>query len=268
LATAGWIPQQNHLVGLRLALARGLRMDETPYIESIFNYCNRRCERCSFTERCVLFRDLRDYEQRPDHGPLEQVHDNFQKCFRLLEQWCEREGIDFEALQREAHSEEAEAQLKRVENEVRADPLQKLATAYTHAALKLVDGLSAARALGRWPPDVDAAVETIGWYAGMIGAKIHRALHGFADRSEVVEEDVVQNDSNGTAKLVRIIVAESKAAWRVVMQAGKAPENSPLEELVVLLDRIDAGLHERFPRAMEFMRPGFDEPIKVNVSSD
>jgi len=247
-------------------------MDKTPYIEGIFNYCNRRCELCAFTERCGLFRDLRAYEQRhPDRGPLEQVHDNFQECFRLLEQWCKREGIDFEALQREAQSEEAEAQMKRAESEVHGDPLQKLATAYTLAASKLVDGLSAARTLRRWPPDVDAAVETIGWYAGMIGAKVHRALHGFADRSEEpgdAVEDVVQNDWNGTAKVARLIVGESKDAWRIVMQGGNAPEDSPLKELVDLLDRIDVALEERFPRAMDFLRPGFDEPLSASVLNE
>jgi hypothetical protein len=245
-------------------------MDKTRFIESIFNYCNRRCELCAFTERCGLFHDLRDYERRhPERGPLEQAHDNFQECFRLLEQWCEREGIDFESLQRDAHSEDFEAQMNRVESEVRADPLQRLATGYTHAALKLVDGLSAARALRRWPPEVDAAVETIGWYAGMVGAKVYRALHGFADRSDAwEEEDVVQNDWNGTAKLARLIVTESKDAWRVVMEAGEAAPESPLTELVALLDRIDAGLADRFPRAMEFLRPGFDDAFAVNASKE
>jgi hypothetical protein len=244
-------------------------MDKTFFIESIFNYCNRRCEHCAFTERCALFHDLSEYERRhPDGGPLKQAGDDFQECFRLLEQWCEREGIDFEALQRDANSEDAEAQIHRVESEVRADPLQKLATAYTHAALKLVDGLSAARALRRWPPKVDAAVETIGWYAGMVGAKVYRALHGFADRSEAWEEDVVQNDWNGTAKLARLIVAESKDAWQVLMQAGKAPADSPLTELIDLLDGIDAGLAGRFPRAMAFRRPGFDEPCIASLTKD
>jgi hypothetical protein len=241
-------------------------MADALFIDSIFNYCNRRCELCAFTERCRLFSDLREYEQRhPDRGPIEQARDNFQECFRLLELWCEREGIDFEAIQRDANSEEAEAEMNRVKNVVRADPLQKLATAYTHAALKLVDGLSAAGALRRWPPDVDAAVETIGWYAGMVGAKVYRALHGFVDRSEIFEEDVVQKDWNGSAKIARLIIAESKDAWRVVMEAGEAAVDSPLTELVGLLDRIDAGLDERFPRAMEFVRPGFDEPFLVSL---
>lgn len=243
-------------------------MDHTHFVESIFNYCNRRCEQCAFTERCRLFNDLRTYDERhSDRGPLEQVHDNFQECFRLLEQWCDREGIDFDASRRKAHSEEAVAQINRVEHEVRSDPLQKLATAYTHAALKLVDGLSTARALRRWPTEVDGALETIGWYAGMVGAKVYRALHGHAERSEMPEEDVVQNDCNGTAKLARLIVAESKDAWNVVLKAGEASANSPLNELAGLLDRIDAGLAERFPRAMEFLRPGFDEPSTIGATN-
>jgi hypothetical protein len=81
----------------------------------------------------------------------------------------------------------------------------------------------------------------------------------------MLEEDVVQNDWNGTAKLARLIVAESKDAWQVVLKAGEASANSPLNELVELLDRIDAGLAERFPRAMDFLRPGFDEPSTIGA---
>jgi hypothetical protein len=60
-------------------------------------------------------------------------------------------------------------------------------------------------------------------------------------------------------------VAESLDAWRVVMEAGNAAADSPLTELVKLLSRIDDGLAERFPRAMEFLRPGFDEPCGSGV---
>jgi hypothetical protein len=244
-------------------------MDEPHFIESIFNYCNRRCEHCAFTERCGLFNDLRGYEHRHlDRSPSEHTRDEFQKCFRLLEQWCEREGLDFEGLERDARSEEADARMDGVERAVRADPIQRLATAYTHATFRLLDGLSAARALRSWPSEVDAAVETIGWYAGMVGAKVHRALYGFAERDELPEEDLVQNDWNGSAKLARLIVSESKDAWDVVLTAGEAPADSPLTELVGLLDGIDAGLAERFPRAMEFLRPGFDEPSTATATNN
>jgi hypothetical protein len=237
--------------------------DDCRIIESIFNYCDRRCERCMFTEGCTLFKDLRKYERQhhPDRGPFEQVRDHFQDVFRLLEQWCEREGIDFDELQREAFSDQSDGTVERRHASVRADPLQRIATAYTHAALKLVDALAAARTLRAWPPGVAEAIDTIAWHAGLVSSKTYRALVGFAERDDPPEEDdPVQSDWNGSAKVARLLIAESKDAWFVVMRAGEAADDSPLTELVSLLERLDAGLTERFPRAMEFTRPGFDEP--------
>ena len=99
----------------------------------------------------------------------------------------------------------------------------------------------------------------------MVSAKVHRALHGHAEREMFREDDAVQNDWNGSAKLARIIVAESKRAWELVMREGEAPDNSPLIELLSLLDQIDRALERRFPRAMDFIRPGFDAPAATRV---
>jgi hypothetical protein len=96
----------------------------------------------------------------------------------------------------------------------------------------------------------------------MVSAKIYRALHGLAEGGVFCEDDPVQNDWNGSAKLARLLLSESKSAWKVVMREGEAAENSPLLELLTLLNRIDDGLGERFPDAMNFVRPGFDETGK------
>jgi len=231
------------------------------HIEGIFNYCTRRCERCPFTSRCTLFQSERDYErQNPDATWEERMHDSFAETFRLLEEWCRREGIDFDEIRRAAESDETEADLDRASEVVRGDPLQKLATAYVHAAFNVIDAMAPARAVRRWSSDVEDALDTISWNAGMVGAKVYRALHGFAERGLSAEEDPIQNDWNGSAKLARILVGESKSAWQLVMREGEAPEHSPLLELVALLERIDTGLLERFPNAADFVRPGFDQP--------
>jgi len=233
-------------------------------IIGIFNYCTRRCERCPFTERCTLYLSERDYERRhPQATWQDQVHDSFAETFRLLEDWCKREGIDFEQMMRDADSEEANAEMERAAEHVRGDPLQKLATAYTHAALNVMDAMAAARSQRRWGATVDAALDTITWNASMIGAKVHRALHGYAERELVANEDPTQNDWNGSAKVARILVDESREGWRVVLREGEAPEHSPLTELLVMLDHIDAAIAERFPQAMAFIRPGFDAPAET-----
>jgi hypothetical protein len=241
-------------------------MNRERIIEGIFNYCTRRCELCPFTAQCTLYQSEREYEQRhPDASWQDQVHDSFAETFRLLEEWCKREGIDFEQIKRDADSEETNAELERAAAAVRADPLQQLATAYTHAALNVTDALASARALRRWPAEVGAALDTIAWNAGMVSAKVHRALHGHAERGLFRGDDPVQNDWNGSAKLARILIEESKRAWTVMLREGEAPEQSPLVELVGLLERIDGGLAERFPQAMEFVRPGFDKPLATRV---
>jgi hypothetical protein len=241
-------------------------MNRERIIEGIFNYCARRCELCPFTGQCTLYQSEREYEQRkPDATWQEQAHDSFAETFRLLEEWCAREGVDFAQIRREADSEEANEEIERAAAAVRSDPLHKLATAYTHAALNITDAMAAARAIRRWAPEIVAAIDTISWHAGMVGAKVHRALHGYAERGLFGPEDHVQNDWNGSAKLARILVAESKVAWDVVMREGEAPDNSPLLELVSLLDQIDEGLNAKFPRAMEFSRPGFDAAASTRV---
>jgi hypothetical protein len=241
-------------------------MNRERIIDGIFNYCTRRCEVCAFTEQCTLYQSEREYDQRkPDATWQEQVHDSFAETFRLLEEWCAREGIDFKKIRREADSEEANAELERANEAVRSDPLQTLAATYTHAALSITDAMAPARAVRRWPANVEAAVDTIAWHAGMLSAKVHRALHGYAERGLFGAEDPVQNDWNGSAKLARIIVDESKRAWEVVMREGEAPENSPLLELVSLLDQIDRGLSDRFPETMAFLRPGFDDAAPTRV---
>jgi hypothetical protein len=241
-------------------------MNRERIIDGIFNYCTRRCELCPFTAQCTLYQSEKEYEQRhPGAAWHDQVHDSFAETFRLLEEWCKREGIDFEQIKREADNEEADAELERAAEAVRKDPLQQMATAYTHAALNVTDALASARALRRWPAEVGSALDTIAWNAGMVSAKVHRALHGNAERGLFREDDPVQNDWNGSAKVARILVEESKRAWHVMLREGEAPAQSPLLELVDLLERIDASLAGRFPQAMAFVRPGFDELLPTRV---
>jgi hypothetical protein len=241
-------------------------MNRERIIEGIFNYCTRRCEVCPFTSQCTLYQSEREYERtHPDAGRHEQVRDSFAETFRLLEEWCTREGIDFDEMRREADGAGVKAELERASEAVRADPLQQLAAAYTHAAFRVVDAMAPARTMRRWPATVEAALDTITWNAGMVSAKVHRALYGYAERDLVFEEDPVQNDWNGSAKLARIVVEESKRAWEVVLCEGEAPTDSPLRELVALLELVGLGVAERFPRAMDFVRPGFDAPLSTRV---
>ena len=55
-------------------------------------------------------------------------------------------------------------------------------------------------------------------------------------------------------------IAESRRAWGVLMEAGKATADGVPAQAVAMLDALDAAVRTRFPHAMAFVRPGFDEP--------
>jgi hypothetical protein len=231
-------------------------------IPGVYNYCHRRCEQCPFTDRCLTFRQMRDDEvQHPDGNVLEAVGRNLARSFDLLKDWCGREGIDFEQMRAEARSASMAAASARVDTAIEADPLHELAFAYTKAAVSLVSGLEALAPFHEWSPAVREALATIGWYAGMVAVKVDRALDGVAEVNVAgLDEDPIQNDWNGSAKVARLAIAESQRAWDTLLLVGQAPPDGRLRETRKLLDRIDDGLALRFPHAADFVRPGFDEP--------
>lgn len=235
--------------------------DDPRFIAGIFNYCDGRCARCRFSVRCRLYADQQgDLEARPDDHWTARVHRSFQRTLKLIQRWCEREGIDVKELKAEATSDEV-ANAMRIADETRQDPLQKLAEQYTFTALKLSEGLRRAAPFNTWPPDAHEALETVEWFALRVSSKVHRALTGHVRRlDEDCGVDPIQSDWNGSAKVARLEIAESRAAWTVLLTAGRAPADSPMRHVLDLLDRIEAGLVERFPHAMEFVRPGFDNP--------
>jgi len=67
----------------------------------------------------------------------------------------------------------------------------------------------------------------------------------------------VQNDWNGSAKVALISLERSEAAWRVISEAT-------LDDVAGRLGDAARDLHDlvldEFSNAMEFVRPGFDEP--------
>lgn len=89
-----------------------------------------------------------------------------------------------------------------------------------------------------------------------IASKIHRAIS--SAREPDADPMDVQGDANGSAKVALLLIEESRQAWRELMQPGRAIGNGAPARFVRLLDVLEKELHERFPRALEFVRPGFD----------
>jgi hypothetical protein len=233
------------------------RAQNPQLVPGIYNYCDGRCPRCPFTERCL--RLLEDRESASanaggaddDSSLAESVGASMQLAVELVEA-SRRRGIDLTAIDDPEHND-ARFDAERH----RADPLAMQAREYGRLAWRIAKAVEPL-VVARGDPAVIDAVGTIDWFSSLISAKVYRAICGLAERRDPDED--VQTDYNGSAKIALLGIEESRRAWRVLMAEGKATANGVPAQAVNMLDELAVAVRARFPRAMAFVRPGFDEP--------
>jgi hypothetical protein len=246
------------------------------FIAGVYNYCDHWCERCRFQQRCRLYRDVRRTEEAMARGEdLSKIEDLFDDGEEENPAFSDRQRADFLAWldKLEPPSEDDLARISAVMDRRRelnaAHPLTRAARDYVDVAWPIIGLLEKALAPDG-DPLVPAALETIGRFAGLINAKTRRAVNGlihlddpaFKDDDEFNDDNgpaYVQSDANGTAKLVRLLIAESRDAWKLLMKVQTIAADGVPAAMVRRLSELDASVAAAFPRALEFVRPGFDE---------
>src|SRR5258706_12413169 len=107
------------------------------HIPGVYNYCDRWCERCPLSSRCLNYAmELEEMTGDTAERDLQNekfwatMHNNFELTLELLAQDCKEHGLDFEEIRREANSQaaiDAEEAHRRRRNE---HPLVVSATRY------------------------------------------------------------------------------------------------------------------------------------------
>lgn len=231
------------------------RVSDPRLISDIYNYCDGRCRRCPFTQRCLVYLDSQDLDavNLDEHSLAATMGASMRRMLGLLSEAAQREGVDTRA-PAEAWSEGAvDAALERH----RQDPLAIRAREYGTLAWRVGRAIAPIAAV-RDDPALVEAVETIEWFSSMISSKLYRAVCGQAEGWE--DRDETQTDFNGSAKMALIGIRESRSAWLVLMEAGRATADGVPARAVRILEELDLAVRERFPSAMAFIRPGFDGP--------
>lgn len=230
----------------------------TDRIDFISAYCDSWCERCGFTSRCSAFAVQAALGMCGDGGgalelavglpaPVEAAPRD-----QVFTAHVERaEPSDRELRERIGHDTMRFARIQ-------ATPMMKNANAIAalaHACLSSV--LSA----GQVQDDkvLVEALEVARWDSTVVGAKLARALSGRDRQDEDGDsnEDLVQNDWNGSAKVALISIDRSVDAWEVIAQATG---DVAAVGLALALDDLRRLVEQEFPSARRFVRPGFDEP--------
>ena len=232
------------------------RASGAPLIPGIYSYCDQRCERCRFAQRCLSYLE----RQRFENGELD-LDDEPDADLSLLPAGL----AGYSALESTLSAMTPEDSVRLdsgsdVSRErLHAHPLVIAARQYALTAWK-VTGALWAYVQKRGDPAVLDAVESVAALADVVASKTYRAVSGSLDPGFDARD--VASDANGSAKIARLVVDESRRAWRTLIEVDRPADGGVPERLIRALDEIDVGLAARFPRAMDFVRPGFDGEVR------
>jgi hypothetical protein len=229
-------------------------------IEFISEYCDRWCERCSFTSRCSSYAiDV----------AMAMCDGDFAAALELAIGAPPRQDAA-EAAKRDAFLERlrddqpAEAELEEIKREedarderVDESPITTIAEkAFTLATGWLeshqdVSALESNRQLAD-------AVEIAEWDSCLVSAKLHRALHGRDrfKRGDMFDDDPVQSDWNGSAKVALISIRRSIGAWATI---AALTDDLDTATVAAELRCLEIEVERAYPDAWKFIRPGFDQ---------
>lgn len=244
-------------------------------IPGIYNYCDRWCERCAFTRRCMVFA----MEQK-DFPPQESldirnrefwdgIDAMFKLTLELVHDLAGERGIDLNAVDLEAVEEQHRKKWRRVISH----PLARAAKRYSSMVTEWLglhgnvfkekgEALEKELDLGMAEPEVTAAelidaVQVIQWYQHQIAVKIMRALGGEEPPEELEE---FPRGADGSAKVALMGIDRSIGAWGTLRRQFQE-ESHGIMNILFDLDRLRRAVEERFPQARRFVRPGFDQEV-------
>jgi hypothetical protein len=248
------------------------------FIPGIFNYCDRWCERCPFTARCLNFalseEQFAEPESRDIYNKLfwQRLSEMFRLTREMLQDTLEMEGINLEDLEDDAEEDKN----RRQRSSVRQDEAARAARAYGNLVDAWFEANSSLIQERRQelrdrvtfePADAshldqaagfEDVLEILRWYQHQIYVKLMRAISGRSTEDMFLEDEVGQKDSDGSAKVALIGLDRSIAAW-MALRDFLPERKDDLIDVLVQLDRLRRQIEHDFPQARAFVRPGFDE---------
>ncbi|SRR2546430_6145180 len=243
------------------------------FISGIHNYCDRWCERCPFTARCLVYATE---EADSDSDPASRDINNaafwqnltsiFQETREMIAAWAEENQVDLTP----STLAEIKQQKDRQRGQARNHPLARAAEEYAWAvkewfeqdfreAKVFSDTAGDSDERLELDEDVNDYVEVIRWYQFFIAAKMIRGLMSRIDEDEHLDEE--PRDSDGSIKVALIAIDRSLAAWKLLAETRENSDS--IRKLLLDLEKLRLRAEGNFPGARDFMRPGFDENLDM-----
>ena len=242
------------------------------FISGIYNYCDRWCERCPFTDRCMNYAMEREENMESGGTPrnMAAFWKRFEASLKLTQEMitdmAKEQGVTFDP----AALEQSGREESRKRHAAEKHPLAKVALDYSgrvetwfksgETALRekeeeiLAQARLGVRGVKEEVASLTDAVEILRWYQGQIYVKLMRGLDA---NKEYEARSEFPKDSDGSVKVALIAMDRSIAAW-LRMKEFFPDKTDSILTMLVDLDRLRRVAEKEFPDARAFVRPGFD----------
>jgi hypothetical protein len=251
------------------------RMAENPrFISGIHNYCDRWCEKCPFTSRCMNYALCDEQFGDPEANDInnkkfwDRLSEIFKLTLEMVKEDAAKMGVDIDSIDFEQEEREEKRNREIREN----NKCVQTAKAYYKMTDKWfvsnnslfeekADDIRAKVEMALPGVDPEAeflelkdAVEVIRWYEHQIYVKLKRAVSGTLRNT--VDEDI--SDANGSAKVALLGIDNSIAAWGILRNHLEDQRDLVLD-ILLHLSKLRKETERTFPGARAFIRLGFDK---------
>ncbi|MDA3892205.1 MAG: hypothetical protein PF517_11130 [Salinivirgaceae bacterium] len=228
-------------------------------IDGIFNYCDRWCERCLFTDRCSQFDMEQEMGLHDDHSmedALKYTKIIFEEIGSMLSDKMKEFNIGID--------EEIDLGTKPDFNDEDEHLMETLAMDYLKRLsewLELNNDHIDEKASHLWNisqnkyDQFDEALNVVHWYMSMIPVKMKR---GLKKKDKYDDDDFFWEDKNAIGKLLLMCIEKSIKAFALLFDYMPEMEDD-LIDFMAILSQMKSGVQIALPNANKFIRKGLDE---------
>lgn len=228
------------------------------YISSIYNYCDRWCERCQFTSRCLnctiveeQFGDLKEIDIA-NEAFWQKFSKMLQNTAVLIKEMANEYGVDIDSIDIDQICDD-----DIMKKDPAKDILSHMSMSYAksvtdwfeseeHLFYEKENEMNRIRLISDQDnPDQEAAsisdsIEIVRYYQYQIHVKLERALKSASE--EAIEwDDDYPKDSDGSAKVALIGIKRSMSAWNILLSCFPEQQKQ-ITTLIIFLGNIQKEL--------------------------
>ena len=238
------------------------------YISGIYNFCDRWCEKCVFTDKCLSYEMSKEsYADKPEISDKKfwsDLENSFKMVKEMLSDYMKEHNI---SMPTDEETEQIEIEMKRIDDTIKANPLVLESRGYNKTTTNFLrendyfvpeptDEIEDETEIEKFKRLQDA-IEIILYYKNMIYVKLSRALHSYYSDDDEEEYEGYEEDKLVYARITIVIIERSMAAWHHILENNNNQSDSIID-LLLQLNKIKLGIERLIPKVVDYKRPYFD----------